>query len=231
MNKDSQLIPDDEISINEFNEKFSDISRDEAFNLNILKGDWNDNELYHFSSLENSDDEKINLNKETETKDNFVNTNELHKIILDSSNSQKISDNLHRNFLKGNYISVLFNQNSCRILQNHLPQTDNSIIEEIFYEIKPNLHCLMTNHYSNYFCQKLYTSFNKISMNNSLKKNFLLEIFTNFGLICCNKVGTFPLQTVIEDINSDSEKKILFDFIEAFDEKKLKLICMVIFLK
>ncbi len=67
----------------------------------------------------------------------------------------------------------------------------------------------MTNSYANYFCQKFYAMLTVED-----RCQFLLHIKDRYFLmIATDKIGTYPLQYIIEMLNTTKEKQILIECI------------------
>lgn len=219
-------------------------------NLGVIKGTadniTNINKITNTTNLNKSENSSLEDNCNYQDKNNSNNkkegeSNKLQAIkqAIDQvhQKSNKITQNLHGNYLKGNYSKVISSHYNCRILQDMLLYTKAHIIQEIFLEIKPHIHEMLVDFYSNYFCQKLY---GKLELKEyydrnesetvplAYKEDYLREIFNNFEYIACNKVGTFPLQKILEEMSSKAELEILDHFlINELKENKLKNICLV----
>jgi hypothetical protein len=120
--------------------------------------------------------------------------------------------------LRGNFGGLIRNQNTGRILQNALQQSDKSVLSGILLEILPEFHNLIIDSYGNYFCQKFYhyVSFeDKLMILRQLRK-YLIQISNS-------EIGTYPLQSIIERLHYPEEKMV---FVEAIsDPRVLKEIC------
>ena len=68
----------------------------------------------------------------------------------------------------------------------------------------------MIDSYANYFCQKFFGY-----LKNDDKILFLQNIQINFCNIANNKIGTYPLQAIIEQLKIEREKEILIEFVKA----------------
>lgn len=106
--------------------------------------------------------------------------------------------------LKGNLIKLLKSQNGSRVLQKSLQNTNSVVLVEIFQEMKNSLIELMVDSYANYFCQIFYSHLEikqKITFLNIIKKE--LELIAN------SKIGTYPLQAIIDSFATKEEQLIL----------------------
>jgi len=70
----------------------------------------------------------------------------------------------------------------------------------------------MIDPYANYFCQKLYSC-----LNSDLRLLYLSKIKDYLAFIGKNKIGTYPLQSIIESLRNDQEKKIIVNGIQSHD--------------
>ena len=77
----------------------------------------------------------------------------------------------------------------------------NTIIEEI----KGDFGKLMVDQYGNYFCQKLL---HNVSSEQRLK--ILRALQKDFVHVSCDEVGTHPMQRLVEMINLDEEREVVF---------------------
>lgn len=142
--------------------------------------------------------------------------NEVFEDLLE--NRVKIGNSLDEeahSVLQGNYFNVLCSQVGSRIIQKVLPHTSPYVISMIYQEIDQFIPHLMIDSYANYFCQKFFSFLNEVD-----KLKFLRKLKENFVEIGNSKIGTYPLQSIIDQLHSEPEKKII---IEAVREKVLFL--------
>jgi hypothetical protein len=97
-------------------------------------------------------------------------------------------------------VTLIKNQNSCRILQTLLSDADHFSISKIFWEIIPEIDQLIIDPYGNYFCQKFYSF-----LNFEEKIAFLVHVRKNIIMISNNSIGTYPLQSIIERLATSEE--------------------------
>lgn len=123
------------------------------------------------------------------------------KLILEYSkkNYSKIIQSTHE-AIRYHYTELLKSQSTSRMLQAVLELTDESILFEINSIINGSLRQLLTNVYSNYFCQKLFER-----LDQERKISFLKIIFQNLTEIACDRTGTFSIQKILERISSNEE--------------------------
>ena len=111
--------------------------------------------------------------------------------------------------LKGKFILLMKNQQTSRILQFYLEQTKQEIIHLIFKEIVNDLNELILDIYANYFCLKIF-----YYLNNKDRLLFLYNISDNFDNLCINKISTYPIQCIIENLKSEEEFDLIFNSIK-----------------
>jgi hypothetical protein len=106
--------------------------------------------------------------------------------------------------LTGNFFKVLTSQNGSRILQKSLNNSSAEIIGIIFSEVSSRINELMIDPYANYFCPIFYGF---LDFNNKLI--FLDEIRKHFEEVSISKIGTYPLQAIIDNIRTKEEQAIV----------------------
>ena len=120
--------------------------------------------------------------------------------------------------LKGKFYNIITNQNSSRTLQKILDQIDQNILYKILNEIKDDLDKIINDQYGNYFSQKFYKVLDKFG-----KIIFLLIISSLITNLSKNKLGTFTIQSIIDNFESTEEQIII---INSIKENILEL-CLV----
>jgi hypothetical protein len=111
--------------------------------------------------------------------------------------------------LQNNFVSVIKTHKGSIIFQNYLKNTHSEILHQIFLEISIYLPELIIDPYANYFCKKFFTYLNQKD-----RIDFLNSIKDNLFKLCTNKIGTFPLQGIIEYLGSKNEKNIIINSIK-----------------
>ena len=124
-------------------------------------------------------------------------------------------DRITLNKLRGTFYDLITSQNGSRYMQKVYLNTEPEILEQIFLELLPKISTLMIDPYANYFCQKLYSV---LSDDNKIK--FLYSIVPEIEIISNSKIGTYPLQSVIEQLKTEKEQTIIMN---ALSEKILSL--------
>ena len=68
----------------------------------------------------------------------------------------------------------------------------------------------MVDSYANYFCQKFFGG-----LDGDDKILFLRNVCENFVEIANNKIGTYPLQAILEQLRTDTEKNMVIETIKG----------------
>ena len=166
-----------------------------------------DNSLIINNDFGNTNDDKNNCN--SPINDNFI--QEL-KNILDKNG--KIDLHIY-NLIKGKFLSILKNHKGSKLLQKYLkPGVPEEIIHLLYIEISQNLSEFITDGYSNYFCKKFYAF---LSIKDRI--DFLQKIENSMLQFSCDKIGTYPIQTIIENLKSNVEKSIVINAIKSHIEE------------
>ena len=77
----------------------------------------------------------------------------------------------------------------------------------------------MSDQYANYFVQKLFSILNPV-----MRGRFLLNIKDSICMIGKDKTGTYSLQTIIESLLNNDEKKII---VQGINFKDFYEMCLV----
>ena len=67
----------------------------------------------------------------------------------------------------------------------------------------------MCDFYGNYFCKKFFGMLNKKD-----RVDFIISTKTNFNKLSFDNVGTFPIQGIVEQVNTVYEKKLILSLIK-----------------
>lgn len=113
--------------------------------------------------------------------------------------------------LKGHFVEVIKSQNGSRIFQTFLKKTHYHIIHLIYQEIKHSIYDIITNFYGNYFFKKFYKCLHKKE-----RTEILSIIKPHFMKLAFDSVGTFPIQSIIENATSSSDKKFILKMIKPY---------------
>ena len=156
---------------------------------------------FFHQAFKNNNKDKINPNNL------LINENtprELEGILIQQGFSYNVF-----NILKGKFIPLMKTQQTSRILQFYLDQTNEEIIHLIFMEFANELEELILDIYANYFCLKIFYFLNKED-----RMLFLYNISHNFDNLCINKISTYPIQCIIEKLKSEEEFDLIFNSIK-----------------
>ena len=184
----------------------------------------NNNNLYFKNIVMNNNmnNEIINNNKNAENKSNYINTNNNMNI-----NNSSITDNLifelrnlleHSgkidfyiyNIIKGKIVSIIKNHKGSKIFQKYLKSNhSDEILHLIFVELYSNLEELIIDPYANYFCKKFFTYLNQKD-----RIDFLKSIEKSLIELSSDSIGTYPIQSIIEHLNTKNEKNIIISGIK-----------------
>ena len=162
-------------------------------NLNI-----NNNEI-----KSNINNQNLNVNLENEFRFYLNEHGEKIEKLDYNKNSIDIED---YNKLKGNFLNLITSQNGSRFMQKIYLNTKYDILKKIFDEISNSISDCMIDPYANYFCQKFF---------GVLKKEeriiFLNSIINKIIDISISKIGTYPLQSVIGQLNNENEIEMILN--------------------
>ena len=106
--------------------------------------------------------------------------------------------------IKGKFFSIIKNHKGSKIFQKYLKLTHSDILHQIFLELSQNLEELITDPYANYFCKRFFTFLNQKD-----RIDFLKGIEKSMVKLSSDRIGTYPIQTIIEHVGSKNEKIII----------------------
>lgn len=132
---------------------------------------------------------------------------------------EEITENNYHQ-MKGHFFRIIMSQNGSRILQKCISKTSKPILSMVFREICNKLGEMLIDQYANYFCPKLY-----LALDIQDRLWFLNILKPKCVYISKSKVGTYPLQSIIESISTQEECLVIID---AFKNNILEL-CQVSF--
>ena len=121
------------------------------------------------------------------------------------------------NHFKGSFMTLIKNQQASRLCQFYFDQTPSNIVHLIFSELKDNITQLLLDPYANYFCLKIF-----YFLNGNDRITFLENASGNLDILCVNKISTYPIQCIVEHLNTDEEKTIVINAIS----KSLMKLCL-----
>ena len=114
-------------------------------------------------------------------------------------------DQIFFNKLKGKFELIIRTHKGSRIFQNYLKNTHSDILHQIFLEIQNKLPDLLRDNYANYFCKKFFNCLNQKD-----RIEYLKTIQNHLNTLAIDIIATYPIQGIIEQLGSKSEKKIIF---------------------
>ena len=186
----------------------------------------NNNNLYWKNILMKNciNNNEIINNMNPENTNNFFNNNNINNNL---NNNNCINDNLifelkHLleqtgkidfyiyNLIKGKIVQIIKNHKGSKIFQKYLKSThSDEILHLIFIELFPFLVDLIIDPYANYFCKKFFTYLNPKD-----RIDFLKNIEKALIELSSDSIGTYPIQSIIEHLNTKNEKNIILSGIK-----------------
>ena len=205
-----------------FNKQLDDkiFSGNNSFiNNNIyISNNNNDNIKNNNESLNNIDINNDINNISSNSNNTNINTNINDNLIYELKHilerTGKIDFYIY-NIVKGKFLSIIKNHKGSKIFQKYLKSThSDEILHLIFIEISHNLEEIIIDPYANYFCKKFFTC---LSQKDRL--DFLKGIEKSLIKLSSDSIGTYPIQTIIEHLNTKIEKMIIISAIkDRFEE-------------
>ena len=116
--------------------------------------------------------------------------------------------------LQGNFVEVIKTHKGSRIFQNYLKNTHSDIIHQIFVEICPHLSEIISDAYANYFCKRFFSY-----LNQKERIEFLTSIQSSLITLSMDNIGTYPIQSIIEQVGSKVEKKLIIHSLQPATEE------------
>ena len=127
--------------------------------------------------------------------------------IVANKNSIDLDD---YNKLKGNFLNLITSQNGSRFMQKIYVNSDYEVLKKIFNEISSSIADCMVDPYANYFCKKFFGVLKKEE-----RKIFLNSIINKIIDISNSKIGTYPLQAVIAQLDENEEINLIMNAIHG----------------
>ena len=166
------------------------------FNNNFL---FNNNQI---DEIFNSNNNEIKINDNYSNNCNMDNFISELKNILDKTG--KIDYHIY-NLIKGKFLSIIKNHKGSKLFQKYFKSfQSDEIIHLLYLELCPNLEEFITDPYANYFCKKFFSFLNPKD-----RIDFLKKIEKSIIKYSCDSIGTYPIQTIIENLISKLEKNII----------------------
>ena len=166
--------------------------------------------------MNNNINNEIINNKNTENNNNNINDTLIFELKHLLEHTGKIDFYIY-NIIKGKIASIIKNHKGSKIFQKYLKSThSDEILHLIFVELFPYLEQLIIDPYANYFCKKFFTFLNQKD-----RTDFLKGIEKSLIDLSSDSIGTYPIQSIIEHLNTKNEKNII---ISGIKEGFIKLI-------
>ena len=145
---------------------------------------------------------------------NNVNDGFIYELKTYLEKNGKIDFNIY-NLIKGRFLSVIKNHKGSKLFQKYFKSTiPEEIIHLLYIELRDNLEEFITDAYANYFCKKFF-----MFLNQTDRIDFLTKIHNSIVRYSCDNIGTYPIQAIIENLNSNIEKNIIILSIKDHVEK------------
>ena len=179
-------------------------------NIFIYNNSDNNNKEIINNEKNNISNNNININNTNNINTNIsVNDNLIYEVKHLLECSGKIDYNVY-NLIKGKFLLVIKNQKGSKIFQKYLKSThSDEILHLLFMEINLKIEELIIDPYANYFCKKFFTCLNQKD-----RIEFLKGMEKSLVKLSSDSIGTYPIQTVIENLNSKIEKMIIISSIK-----------------
>ena len=222
------------IITNCLNNNINNINNNICFNKQLEEKLFNNNNSFMNNNVYISNNDLKPNNDSINNINNDINNNISNNNISNNNanNNSNINDNLiyelkHLlertgkidyyiyNFVKGKLLSIIKNHKGSKIFQKYLKLThSDEIIHLIFVELSHNLEELIIDPYANYFIKKFFSYLNQKD-----RIDFLKGIEKTLIKLSSDSIGTYPIQTIIEHLNTKIEKMIIISAIkDRFEE-------------
>ena len=166
------------------------------------------------NNINNDNNNNISNNNTNNNSNININDNLIYELKHLLERTGKIDYYIY-NFVKGKFLSIIKNHKGSKIFQKYLKSThSDEILHLIFVELSPNLDELIIDPYANYFCKKFFSYLNQKD-----RIDFLKGIEKSLIKLSSDSIGTYPIQTIIEHLNTKIEKMIVISAIkDRFEE-------------
>lgn len=164
---------------------------------------------YEYNLLTSQKNEHNSINSYSQ---NQIVCSQLEILLYEISNSLLQTDKIDffiYSKLQGKFVKIIKTLKGSKIFQNYLKNTPGEIIHQIFMEIKPELINIMNDSYANYFCKRFF-----IYLNYKDRIDFLLTIQSSIIKLSLDSIGTYPIQSIVEQVCSKNEKMIFVNSIQ-----------------
>ncbi len=217
-NTQSILNFDNNFKQNNFNENNNNnlLNLDTGFKrVENRKKTYNSLDIFHNNISNYLQNNNINNEIINNTKiSNIANDSFIYELKSILEKTGKIDYHIY-NLVKGKFLSVIKNHKGSKLFQKYIKSIHpEEIIHLLYLELNKNLEEFITDSYSNYFCKKFFTFLSQKD-----RIDFLKKIQKSIVRFSCHSIGTYPIQTIIENIGSRIEKIIIILAIENNIEK------------
>ena len=196
------------------NNNFSSINNNIIYNNNENKNNNNENINNDINNnISNNNNININNNSNNINISNNANININDNLVYELKHllerTGKIDFNIY-NLIKGKFLLIIKNHKGSKFFQKYLKSTHSEeIIHLLFMELSLNLEELIIDPYANYFCKKFFTCLNQKD-----RIDFLKGIEKSLIKLSSDSIGTYPIQSIIENLNTKVEKMIIISAIK-----------------
>ena len=184
-------------------------------NVNIFNNSINNKYLYNINNISRFN-QIYNFNPETKEEklnENInANLNQKDSPIQTKENKEKIINEFEQ-FCKGlkpSLVDYICSRDGSRIIQKKLNFHKNIKIKFLIKKIYTDFERIICDKYGNYFFQKLY-----IISSKKLRLKILFYIKNIFVTVSKDEIGVYVIQKIIEETQSEEEKKIILEYIKG----------------
>ena len=121
----------------------------------------------------------------------------------------KFTPQMINHFSKDLY-QILKKQNLSKLSQILITNSGQNEIHMIFSILKNDISNLFIEPYANYFCMKLF-----IYLDSEDKNIYINNLLPSLTLLSTNKISTYPIQYIIENLKEPSAQKLVTENIDA----------------
>ena len=140
----------------------------------------------------------------------------INELEIALSRSGYIDHNIYST-IKPKVFLLIKTQMGSRILQNYLSKTPMQILNMLYEDIYAQLNVLLLDPYANYFCLKLFCFIGATE-----RLSYLRSILSNIVTFSVNKIAIHPIQCIIGNLSTKTEKELLMEHING-NIKKLSV--------
>ena len=133
----------------------------------------------------------------------------INELEIALSRSGYIDHNIYST-IKPKVFLLIKTQMGSRILQNYLSKTPMQILNMLYEDIYAQLNVLLLYPYANYFCLKLFCFIGATE-----RLSYLRSILSNIVTFSVNKRAIYPIQCIIGNLSTKTEKELLMEHING----------------